>query len=111
LSLISAQTLRVCRERKPVPTFPDHALILFDLPSSSVAQRALAIFDSAGFYRQQMTLPVAMGACAIAFYIVGIIAALLLRDKMGVDLRMPDRERGSSASRTVDKANLQAAAR
>src|SRR4051795_11791259 len=28
LSMISAQTLRVCREGKPVPTFPDHALIL-----------------------------------------------------------------------------------
>src|SRR5712672_4248436 len=26
LSMISAQTLRVCREGKPVPTFPDHAL-------------------------------------------------------------------------------------
>src|SRR3979411_2798153 len=25
-SMISAQTLRVCREGKPVPTFPDHAL-------------------------------------------------------------------------------------
>jgi hypothetical protein len=25
LSMISAQTLRVCREGKPVPTFPDHA--------------------------------------------------------------------------------------
>jgi hypothetical protein len=24
--MISAQTLRVCREEKPVPTFPDHAL-------------------------------------------------------------------------------------
>ncbi|MGO8912932.1 MAG: hypothetical protein ACLQDM_26910, partial [Bradyrhizobium sp.] len=27
LSMISAQTLRVCREEKPVPTFPDHALV------------------------------------------------------------------------------------
>ena len=26
LSMISAQTLRVCREGKPVPTFPDHAV-------------------------------------------------------------------------------------
>src|SRR5258708_31348811 len=26
LRMISAQTLRVCREGKPVPTFPDHAL-------------------------------------------------------------------------------------
>jgi len=30
LSMISAQTLRVCREGKPVPTFPDHALVFFD---------------------------------------------------------------------------------
>jgi hypothetical protein len=28
LSMISAQTLRVCREGKPVSTFPDHALVL-----------------------------------------------------------------------------------
>jgi len=28
LSMISAQTLRVCREGKPVSTFPDHALHL-----------------------------------------------------------------------------------
>src|SRR5467141_2740803 len=27
LSMISAQTLRVCRKGKPVPTFPDHALV------------------------------------------------------------------------------------
>jgi hypothetical protein len=27
LGMISAQTLRVCREGKPVPTFPDHAPI------------------------------------------------------------------------------------
>ncbi|MFH0297818.1 hypothetical protein AAFX91_11335, partial [Bradyrhizobium sp. 31Argb] len=27
LSMISAQTLRVCREGKPVSTFPDHALM------------------------------------------------------------------------------------
>jgi hypothetical protein len=26
LSMTSAQTLRVCREGKPAPTFPDHAL-------------------------------------------------------------------------------------
>jgi len=26
--MISGQTLRVCPEGKPVPTFPDHALIL-----------------------------------------------------------------------------------
>src|SRR6266480_8035472 len=30
LSMISAQMLRVCREGKPVPTFPDHALPLLD---------------------------------------------------------------------------------
>src|SRR6266850_6967356 len=31
LSMISAQTLRVCREGKPVPTFPDHALNRADI--------------------------------------------------------------------------------
>jgi hypothetical protein len=28
--MISAQTLRVCREGKPVSTFPDHALVVVD---------------------------------------------------------------------------------
>jgi hypothetical protein len=28
--MISAQTLRVCREGKPVPTFPDHAPALLN---------------------------------------------------------------------------------
>jgi hypothetical protein len=28
LSMISAQMLRICREGKPVTTFPDHALIV-----------------------------------------------------------------------------------
>src|SRR5882724_712086 len=34
LSMISAQTLRVCREGKPVPTFPDHALAQIYLAAS-----------------------------------------------------------------------------
>src|SRR5258705_12411316 len=34
LSMISAQTLRVCREEKPVPTFPDHALAQIYLAAS-----------------------------------------------------------------------------
>jgi hypothetical protein len=29
LSMISGQTLRVCPEGKPVPTFPDHAQASF----------------------------------------------------------------------------------
>jgi hypothetical protein len=28
--MISGQTLRVCPEGKPVPTFPDHALAFLD---------------------------------------------------------------------------------
>jgi L-fucose mutarotase len=36
--MISGQTLRVCREGKPVPTFPDHALVLL---SQKVAARAI----------------------------------------------------------------------
>src|SRR6266700_6004632 len=32
-SMISAQTLRVCREGKPVPTFPDHALVVDQHPA------------------------------------------------------------------------------
>src|ERR1700733_14550099 len=28
LSMISAQTLRICREGKPLHTFPDHALVI-----------------------------------------------------------------------------------
>ena len=64
-----------------------------------------------GILSMQMTLPVAMGVCAIASYIVGIIAALLLRDKTGIDLRTLDRESGSSASRAVGETKLQATAR
>jgi hypothetical protein len=29
--MISAQTLHVCREGKPVPTFPDHALAVIEM--------------------------------------------------------------------------------
>jgi gas vesicle protein len=50
-----------------------------------------------GILSAQLTLPVAMGACAIASYAVGIVAALLLHDKTGVDLRTLDRERAVSA--------------
>ena len=35
--MISAQTLRVCREGKPVPTFPDHALVIPDALEMTVA--------------------------------------------------------------------------
>jgi MFS family permease len=54
-----------------------------------------------GILSVQLTLPVAMGACAIASYIVGIIAALLLRDKTGIDLRTLDRESAVSAVETA----------
>jgi hypothetical protein len=36
LSMISAQTLRVCREGKPASTFPDHSLIF---PGTSALPR------------------------------------------------------------------------
>jgi hypothetical protein len=35
--MISAQTLRVCREGKPVPTFPDHALVSDKAASAEAA--------------------------------------------------------------------------
>src|SRR5260370_27191994 len=38
LSMISGQTLRVCPEGKPVPPFPDHALIL-----NAVAMQVVAV--------------------------------------------------------------------
>jgi hypothetical protein len=38
LSMISGQTLRVCPEGKPVPTFPDHALVRQNAARSSPAQ-------------------------------------------------------------------------
>jgi MFS family permease len=56
-----------------------------------------------GILSVQLTLPVAMGVCAIASYIVGIIAALLLRDKTGIDLRTLDRESAVSAVQAVGK--------
>jgi hypothetical protein len=43
LSMISAQTLRVCREGKPVPTFPDHAL-----PDTADARWGLFLDDFVG---------------------------------------------------------------
>ena len=64
-----------------------------------------------GILSAQWTLPIAMGACAIASYVVGVIAALLLRDKTGIDLRTLDRESGTSASQAAGNANLPAAAR
>jgi MFS family permease len=54
-----------------------------------------------GILSVQLTLPVAMGVCAIASYVVGIIAALLLRDKTGVDLRTLDRESAVSSVQAV----------
>jgi len=38
LSMISGQTLRVCPEGKPVPTFPDHALLPMSLNLRLVVQ-------------------------------------------------------------------------
>jgi hypothetical protein len=37
LSMISAQTLRVCREEKPVSTFPDHALAIKSQSEANVS--------------------------------------------------------------------------
>src|SRR5258708_15980471 len=59
LSMISAQTLRVCREGKPAPTFPDHALAvrersyftswlfddLHDAARARLDQHGLAVHD------------------------------------------------------------------
>src|SRR6266436_8948053 len=42
LSMISAQTLRVCREGKPVSTFPDHALCPPEIARLRPRQRRLA---------------------------------------------------------------------
>src|SRR5712671_4499489 len=44
LSMISGQTLRVCREGKPVSTFPDHALAAAaDALDLAVQRRSLAV--------------------------------------------------------------------
>src|SRR5882672_8394491 len=50
LSMISAQTLCVCREGKPGPTFPDHALSASDprAPDPDV-ERALPAMADMGF--------------------------------------------------------------
>ena len=65
---------------------------------ASVGRGVAAIVPGmVGILSVQMTLPVAMGACAIASYVVGIIAALLLRDRTGIDLRTLDRESAVSA--------------
>src|SRR5690242_18843218 len=44
LNMISAQTLRVCREGKPVSTFPDHALALAGSPVTSCVAHRLGGF-------------------------------------------------------------------
>src|SRR6202051_3134311 len=49
LSMISAQTLRVCREGKPVPTFPDHALVLLSQKTASRRLKESAIWGDSGF--------------------------------------------------------------
>src|SRR6266478_569565 len=51
LSMISAQTLRVCREGKPVPTFPDHALGFRGSPQLRIndSARVGSISKNAGF--------------------------------------------------------------
>jgi len=53
-----------------------------------------------GLLSVKMSLPIAMGVCAIAAYAVGIAAALMLRDNTGVDMRDLDRERGTLVART-----------
>jgi hypothetical protein len=59
LSMISAQTLCVCREGKPVPTFPDHALALFHPGAPQLFEsdqligcRRLSIHRIAGIFRR-----------------------------------------------------------
>jgi hypothetical protein len=45
LSMISAQTLRVCREGKPLRTFPDHALDVAGDPEAEACFRLPAMSD------------------------------------------------------------------
>jgi len=46
--MISAQTLRVCREGKPVPTFPDHALVAGWVGVVSAAWCSIGAIGSGG---------------------------------------------------------------
>ena len=51
LSMISGQTLRVCPEGKPVPTFPDHALASLAGVGSSVIGRCTSHPDLERIFR------------------------------------------------------------
>jgi MFS family permease len=61
-----------------------------------------------GILSVKMTLPIAMGTCAIVSYIVGITAALMLRDNTGVDLHELDRESGILARGSDAKSAMSA---
>src|SRR5882724_12163033 len=57
LSMISAQTLRVCREGKPVPTFPDHALGVASLTRSQIRIDAVNALNLLPLSAAQRTWP------------------------------------------------------
>jgi hypothetical protein len=63
LSMISAQTLRVCREGKPVSTFPDHALGAAMAPAVVMPAPAIpAVMMPAAAPVSPMPMPVPMSA-------------------------------------------------
>src|SRR5258708_36979669 len=49
LNMISAQTLRVCRGGKPVPTFPDHALASLEIRLAPFLYREPGLFGVFAF--------------------------------------------------------------
>src|SRR6266481_1847683 len=51
--MISAQTLRVCREGKPAPTFPDHALGAMPVPNGSTGRTSPGAFSNLGHSLKQ----------------------------------------------------------
>src|ERR1700721_2954004 len=87
--MISGQTLRVCREEKPVPTFPDHALALG--PPAIVIPRGKLLVPPAsahGYHQLNRVL--------IALRLRANIAELGLL-KLPLNIEQPDNARAAVA--------------
>src|SRR6266481_5660893 len=82
LSMISAQTLRVCREGKPVSTFPDHALLTDQLHghlrSATGCETRIALKRSSFVPKLIRTFSM------IAVVVVAALAVLALITQIGV---------------------------
>ena len=82
-SMISAQTLGACREGKPVPTFPDHALARGTVSAGEPIIKATRV----GIIRQ-CSFPHPESARSSASRGMGHVHFAILRDAAGVRDRL-----------------------